>query len=169
MFFYEIIGTIVSSGTRTVVSGMLGALKKKECSQAFSMSLIVGIGISTLMTLLTILFSKSLSMLLGARESMVLIPTANYLIGYAVGLPFFTGHRILTPYLQMEGDYKRINISAYVMTIVDIVADILVVFVFKGGMLGIGLATSVGYIVAFMILVSHFFSKERHSIFNFYD
>ena len=92
--------------------------------------------------------------------------TRQYLFGYLIGLPFFSLTRILTPYLQMEGQYARVNTISIMTTVIDIAADAFVIFVLHGGMFEIGLATSLGYIIPFFIGAAFFIQKKSRSIFR---
>ena len=106
--------------------------------------------------------------MLGVRDTNISIMTRQYIYGYIIGLPFFTLTRILAPYLELEGQFRRVVISSFMMTFIDIAADAFVIFVLKGGMFEIGLAASLGYIVSFLIEAPFFFNRKRSSSFSLY-
>ena len=163
----ELIGTAVSSGSRNKVSALIGAGEIREADRAFSASLIIGNGLSLCATLLLFVFCGRVSFLLGARDPLIREMTMRYIYGHLIGFPFFTMTRILTPYLQMEGRYRRVNASAALTTLIYIAADAFVIFVLHGSMLAIGLATSLGHIVPFFVVVSFFAGKKDRSAFRF--
>lgn len=68
--------------------------------------------------------------------------------------------------LQIEGQYKLVNSSSILTTVIDVIADAFVVFVLHGGMLQIGLATSLGYIVPFFVCASFYAGKKSASVFR---
>ncbi len=82
--------------------------------------------------------------MLGVRDPNIFIMTRQYIYGYIIGLPFLTLTRILSPYLELEGQYRRSVTSSFMMTFVDIAADAFVIFVLRGGMFELGLADFVG-------------------------
>ncbi len=122
--------------------------------------------ISLLAVFFIIVFSDGVCFVLGVREPNIFIMTCQYIYGYIIGLPFLTLARILAPYLELEGQYRRSVISSFMMTFVDIAADAFVIFILHGGMFELGLATSLGYIVSFLIEGSFFFNKKNKSTFH---
>ncbi|MBQ7151712.1 MAG: hypothetical protein IJR94_05590, partial [Synergistaceae bacterium] len=160
------IGSSVSNGARVKTAPSLGSGNLTEANQIFSNAVILGGVISISAALLIAIFSGGVCFVLGVREANIFIMTRQYIYGYIIGLPFLTLARILAPYLELEGQYKRVVTSSFMMTFIDIVADAFVIFVLKGGMFEIGLATSLGYIVSFLIESSFFFNKKSSSSFS---
>ena len=166
IMFFELIGSAVANGARNKVSSMIGAGKLDDANRVFSDSLILSGGLSVLMALLALIFCSGLTFLLGAREPAIAEMTKQYIIGYLLGFPFYTLTRVITPFLQMEGQYTRVNTSSVLTTVIDIAADAAVVFVLHGGMLEIGLATSLGYIVPFFVCAAYYMGKKSPSVFR---
>lgn len=164
--FFELIGTAFSSGARSKVSVFIGQGKSEEASKGFSSSLIMSGGICIILAILVIIFRMPVASFLGARDPEIQKLTAEYILGYLVGFPFFTLTKTLTPFLQMEGQYSRVNVTSLLTTVIDVSADAFVIFVLGGGMLEIGLATSVGYIIPFFIGASYFAVKRKKSFFH---
>lgn len=167
IMLFELIGTAVSSGARNMVSVLIGAGELDEANHAFSGSLIMGGFLSLSAALLASVFCSFVSLVLGARDPVIRGMTMQYIYGYLFGLPFFTLIRILTPFLQMEGQYKRVNLTSVLTTVIDIAADLFVIFVLHGGMFEIGLATSLGYIVPIFVSASFFAAGKKRSVFRF--
>lgn len=159
--------SIIGTGSNVIVSRLIGAGDKNAANKAFSLSLVITLALSCLMALICIVFSNPISIMLGARDSLAHLvkPTADYLIGYCIGLPFYAIHIVLLPYLKMDGNYSFVTLSTVAMVTVDILADLYVVKCTDGGLFMIGLATTVGHVVACLIAVSHFFLKK--TIFHF--
>ena len=164
--FIELVGTMIANGARNKVSSMIGAGKLEESNRVFSDSLILTAGLTIVIGLIVGIFSSGLATLLGARDPEIAQMTSRYIIGFLFGYPFATLTRVLTPYLQIEGQYKRVNATALSTTIIDIVGDAIVVFVLKGGMLEIGLATAIGNIIPFFIGASYYMGKNKSASFS---
>ena len=160
------IGSGISNGARIKTAPFLGAGDIVEANRIFSNAVILGGFISLSTALLIAVSSGGVCFVLGVRDSNILIMTRQYIYGYIIGLPFFTLARILAPYLELEGQYRRSVMSSFMMTFVDIAADAFVIFVLHGGMFELGLATSFGYIVSFLIEASFFFYKKNSSTFS---
>lgn len=166
--YRTIAASVISRGAHVISSRHMGSGDKEGANQVFSLSVVLSLLISVLLAAISICFSQYIAVFLGARgaSSYLLDPTSDYLIGYCVGLPFYTATVILTPYLQMDGDYNRVTTASIAMTVVDILADLYVVKVLHGGLLQIGLATSLGHLVSFLIIVSHFVFKKSNFRFS---
>ena len=164
--FFELIGTAFSSGARSRVSALIGEGDSKIANKAFSSALIMSGGICITLVILAIIFSPSVAWFLGARDPEIQQMTSEYILGYLVGFPFFTLTKTLTPFLQMEGQYKRVNVTSLLTTIIDVSADAFVIFIIQGGMMEIGFATSLGYIIPFFVAAAYFVSKKHQSVFR---
>ncbi|MDO5132285.1 MAG: MATE family efflux transporter [Eubacteriales bacterium] len=165
--YRTISASIITRGAHVISSQRIGKGDKEGANRVFTLSVILSVTAAVVLALLSIVFSNQIAAFLGARGGMsyLLKPTSDYLRGYCIGLPFFAAMSILTPFLQMDGDYNRVTLSSVVMTIIDILADLFVVRVLHGGLFQIGVATAAGYMAAFLVTASHFVFKK--SIFRF--
>ena len=120
--YRTIAASIITRGAHVLASRYIGAGDKEGANQYFSLSIVMGLVASVGIALFTILFSSNIAQLLGARGALenLMKPTSDYLIGYCLGLPFFTLASILTPFLQMDGDYDLVTLHSIVLTGVDI-------------------------------------------------
>ena len=166
IMFFELIGSAVANGARNKVSSMIGAGKLNTANRVFSDSLIMSGGLSLLMAVLAFIFSSGLTFVLGARDPAIAEMTKQYISGYLIGFPFYTLTRVITPFLQIEGQYKRVNATSVMTTVIDIAGDSVAVFVLHGGMFEIGLATSVGYIIPFFVSAAYYMGKNSASVFK---
>ena len=169
IFIFSTVGAVIAGGARNIVSRLIGDGNLDKGNKAFSLAFFHSISISAVMVLITILFSRHITILLGARGSLseLIEPARLYLIGYALGVPASNASKVLSSFMQMDGDGKRVINSVIVMTIVDVIGDILVVFAFSGGMLGMGIATSVGNYFSLAVLLMHFTKKNTMLRLNF--
>ena len=165
--FRTLAASIIATGSTLIVSRLVGSGNKEAANRTFSLSIVLSVGASCLIALVSILFADKIAMLLGARGSLIHLmkPAADYLRGYCLGLPFYTITVILMPYLKMDGDYRLVTISSVFMTILDILADLYVVKCTPGGLFLIGIATTAGHVIASIIIISHFFLRK--TIFHF--
>ena len=166
IMLFELIGTAISSGSRNEVSSLIGAGEVDEANRAFSGAVIMGGGLAVIIAILIYIFGSGVAFVLGARDPEISLMTRQYIYGYLIGFPFFTLTRILTPYLQMEGEYIRVSATSMLTTVIDVLGDLFIVFVLHGGMFGIGLATSLGYVIPFFVYATFFFGRKKRSIFK---
>ena len=165
--YRTVAASVIAKGAHVIASSRIGKGDKEGANRIFSLSVILSLSAAVVLAVLSIVYSEQLAVLAGARKgiSRLMEPASDYLRGYCVGLPFFAATTVLTPYLQMDGDYNRVTLSCAVMTIADVLADLFVVKVMHGGLFQIGLATSAGYLASFLVAASHF--VFRKSVFRF--
>ena len=166
IILFSIIGMCINTGARNKVSVLLGEGNIDEANAVFSASIIIGAGLSVVSAVAVGVYCSEVSFILGAREPEIFEITKLYIWGYLVGYPFLTMIRILTPFLQMEGQYRLLATTSVITTVLDIALDALVIFVLHGGMFGIALATSVGYIITFFMQAASFVRRNTTSVFR---
>ncbi|MBQ7557941.1 MAG: ATP-binding protein [Lachnospiraceae bacterium] len=164
-----IVSGILTVGCSSLCTRAVGKGDIEETSRVFSLTVFLGAAMSLVLAAGGTIFAGSLSSLFGAGASGSELHrlTADYLRGVFPGAPAFILFVILTPVLQIDGDYSRPRIASLIMSVADIAGDLLNIFVFKGGMLGMGLATSAGHYIALFVLLTHFFKKSTLFRFSF--
>ena len=169
MFVFALIGSIVSSGSRNRFTRIMGEGKIEKARGVFSLACILSVGMALLLMLIVLCFSRPISEMLGARGNTAnILPKAQaYLIGVAIGLPAMNAVRTLSAYMTIDSDKKLTIISTVVMTIANIIMDLFVAFVIHGDTLEMGITTSLGYYIAFVVLLLHFRKKDIMLKFSF--
>ncbi len=161
LLVFAAFGSLLSTGIQVVCSKAMGSGDDKKINRCFSLSIIVALIISVVGVTIVLVFSGPICHMLGATEGTeVYRLTKRYLIGFVIGAPAFIGAQILVPFLQMGGQRVRLVVAVLSMTVSDIVADLLNVFVFEGDTLGMGLASTVSYYVAVAVGIVYFFKKN---------
>ena len=153
---------VLSTGAQVVCAQYLGAGKADKARRAFSMCMLVTVAISALILAGTLIFKTDIATFLGARgASAHLLPDAEeYLFGVSFSMPMMIFLFEFNALMRMDGDASRVVIAVAVMTVADIAGDLINVLFIKGGMLGMGLATSVSYLLAGVIMALHFAKKD---------
>ena len=165
---FSLFGAVVASGSRNSFTMMIGNGDLEGAKGIFTLSMIMGVGLSTGLMILIFLFATPVCAMLGATGSAanLMAKTRGYLIGVAFGLPAMNASRVLQNFLTIDSDRKLPVISAAVMTVVCIALDLLVAFVIHGDTFEMGLATSVSYYVEVAVLLLHFRRKDRLTRFS---
>lgn len=155
------IGTLLAAGVQVVCGKSLGTGSQKETNEGYSSALAVSGGISILFTAAVLLLAPFFASVLGAGKSGALFNhTKGYLAGFSIGAPGSMGALVLVPFLQMAGQSNLLTVAVVSMTVADIALDLLNVFVFHGGMFGMGLASAASYYVAMGVVSVYFLSKR---------
>ncbi len=165
------VGSVFSTGMQALCAGSLGSGDTKEANGIFSITTILTVLLSLVLAAAMFAFASPIAAFLGAEGSAAsLLPMArDYLVGLSIGLPAILVHLCLQPVMQLDGDKNMVIISTMIMTVADIIGDLLVVFVFKNGMLGMALMTSISYILALGVYIPHFFRKNTVFRLRFHD
>ncbi len=160
------IGTLLAAGIQVVCSRALGRGSQEEANAGYSSAVAAAGIISAAFAAFVILLAPLQARLMGAGSRGALFEnTRDYLVGFSIGAPGSMGALVLVPFLQMAGRSGLLIAAVGVMTATDVVLDLLNVFVFHGGMFGMGLASSLSYYAA--MVVAGFYFLSRKSVFRF--
>lgn len=163
---FAAIGSMISAGAQIICSKSIGRGDQEEINTCFSNTVALGVFVSIVGVALVIALRSPISTLLGAgTEGSLFNLTRDYLLGFILGAPAFLFSTILVPYLQLSGKQNYLVSAVGIMVVSDIILDLLNVFVFKGGMLGMGIASSVSYYLASAVGLIYFLKND--CIFHF--
>ncbi|MCR5304720.1 MAG: hypothetical protein K6E33_09175, partial [Lachnospiraceae bacterium] len=152
-----------STGCQVLCSTMIGKGKKDTANHVFSMSVIFVFCSSILILLIYGFQSDLLISLYGKTPDKtpdIYLHLKQYLHGYMIGVPAAMLTQLLGPMCVMDGAKKRFILSAITLCVVDVTGDLLNVFVFHGGVFGMGVATSVSFMIQFLIPSLHVFTHR---------
>ena len=161
--FIAIIGSIIAGGSRGLYADLVGRGEIEKANSLFTLACIMALVFSLMTTIFGLVFAENVAVFLGARGSNASLKPllTSYIRGVLPGVTFISLSKVLSGFMHLDHDSERTVYSLVIMTIVDILADLFVVFVIKGDLFGIALATSIGNIVWFLVMSAHFFRKER--------
>lgn len=160
--------TVIAIGMRIICVEKLGKGKPDQANGVFSLSVLALMFLSSVFIAATFLFSEQIAGLLGVVENSgaVYQQTLDYLFAYSVGLPAIFLVSILTPIMQLDDDKKRSVIAVTILTVVNTAGDLAVATFLGGGLFGIGIVTTLSYLLATLYLLMHFFRKTANFKFN---
>lgn len=163
LIVFTAIGSLLAAGIQVAASKHMGKGDKESINKIYTSSIAFSAALAAVGIVLIVIFISPLATLLGAAAgSEVHKLTQDYLLGFLIGIPAFMGSLIMMPFLQMSGKQKVLVVAIVGMTIADIALDFLTVKIglFGGGIFGMGMASAVSYIVAFVCAIPYFLSKK---------
>ncbi|MBR6872892.1 MAG: ATP-binding protein [Ruminococcus sp.] len=164
LLVFAALGCLISAGVQVVCGRTMGAGDKEQTNACFTASVALTFGVSLIGMLVVLLFTDQITTLLcsgeHAADKEVFELTKDYLRGFIIGAPAFISAQVMVPYMQMSGSQVRLITAVALMTVGDVVFDVLNVFVVKQGTFGMGLASSLSYYIAFIIGIAYFFKKD---------
>lgn len=160
---------VLATGAQVVCAQHLGAGDSKGARRTFSMCMVITVAISVILMSLIIIFRENIAVFLGARgNSAKLLPYASdYLLGMVFSLPSVIFLFEFNALMRLDGDANRVIVAVAVMTVLDVAGDLLNALVIKGGMFGMGMATTISYFIALIIMLLHFTKKDIIFRFSF--
>ncbi len=161
------VGSLLSAGVQVACSRSLGKGMQEETNAGYSTAVVAAAVFSAAFVALVALLRVPLARLMGASEPGLLSDTSSYMAGFIIGAPATMSALILVPFLQIAGQSSLLIAAVLGMTAADVAFDLLSVFVFNGGMFGMGLASSLSYYVAMVIGGGYFLSKKCVFKFSF--
>lgn len=158
---FAAIGGTLATGAQTSASKALGQGDTKKANKCLSAAMFAGLIIALAATALIFIFAGTIAAGLGADKSAELtVNTTDYIRGYILGAPGLILLLIGLPFMQLDSDRNSAVIGAVLMTVGDIVFDLMNVYIIRGGMLGMGVASSISVYLALIVLMVHFARKK---------
>jgi len=172
VFLMFAIGGGLGIGTTSLIARYIGAGRVAEADNAAEHSLIIGIILSIIFTVLGLLFADKLFILMGATPEVILLATkySRWIFGFSLFM--FIGLTAIS-ILRGLGDMKTPMIGMVFATILNIILDPLLIFGIgpfpRLGIDGAAIATVISRFFAVIIMMGFIFSpitkvniKPRH-------
>lgn len=155
------LGLLMGIGGSVIFSTIRGESNSKENANEYFTSAVIGaILLSVSAWIIIALFEKEILLFFGA-DSMLLEYAQRYMIPVKFVLPLFLFNQMLAAFLRNDNNPMLATGGILAGGIFNIFGDIIFVFTFDMGILGAGLATALGSVISFMVLLLHFLSKKN--------
>ncbi|MDO5331075.1 MAG: MATE family efflux transporter [Bacillota bacterium] len=154
------IAMVVAGGSRILCGRYMGRNEIKKLDYVFSIAIVLDVLIGVVLSAIAILFSNQLAGLFGASGELI-ADTALYIRGLAIGFIPTLLIPALMAFLQMGNESSYAFCSTLVLAVLNLVFALLNINVFKGGIFGMGLASSFSqYATAIFLLIKFFTNKK---------
>ncbi|MBQ9008573.1 MAG: hypothetical protein IJ088_04495 [Clostridia bacterium] len=160
-----LLSSFLTTGTNTFCSRLVDSGKKEEAGKAFNLSVFLTAMIGLALLAACVLNPRGILTVSGVKADKYPELTAHmydYLKGYRIGVPLMMLVQLMGPILVMDNGKKLFASSSAALCGVNIIGDLLNVFVFRAGAYGMGLSTSIAYAVQLLILLPHFARKNAY-------
>ena len=143
-------------GCQAGCSRKLGEGKPDEASGVFSTLFALALGLTAVCMAVFWLWAGPIVKSWGATgdSAALAVPAAAYLRACVFGIPGMMLYYVLSPVLLLEGERSCVQRSTMLMIAVNVVGDLLSIFVFHGGIGGLGLSTSAANLAALAVLLA---------------
>ena len=155
MAILQAIGFMFGQGSGSQIARLLGQRDRESASRIASTGFLTAVALGVLVAAGSWLFLDDLLRFLGSSET--ILPYArSYCRFILLGAPFITGSFVLNNILRYEGLAMKAMVGLVTGAVLNLLCDPLLIFVFRMGTAGAGLATAFSQIVSFCILLGMF-------------
>lgn len=157
-----LVNALFVAGTGQLCTESMGKADVGRVNQIFSTMVVCVTGFGFLMTVLFEGFSPMfLPFIAKGADPQVMKMAEDYLRGYSLIIIPMSLSSLFNSLFALDNDQKRSLGFAVILLIGDVVLDLLNVFVFHGGLLGMALASVVSSMIGLLYLLLHF-RQEGH-------
>lgn len=154
------LGLLTGIGGSVLFSAARGSGDNGKENQYFTTSLISTLLLGLACWFVIVLFDTEMLLLFGAEET--LLPLAKqYLLPVKFIVPVFLFNQMLAAFLRNDNNPGLATAAVLSGGIFNVFGDYFFVFMLDMGISGAGLATAIGALITFIVMLTHFFSKRN--------
>ena len=160
-----LLSSAVSVSAQVVSSQAIGRGNRDKATSAFTAALILDGIFAAMLVLMCIVWPSVILRVCGVTQTShpsIYPHMLSYLRGYMYGIPFIMLIQVIGPIIVMDSGKALFSASAFVLFGADAAGDLLNAFVFHGGTFGMGIATTVSYILQALVLLPHFMKRNSY-------
>ncbi len=156
------LGLLMGIGGSVLFSTLRGQSKDniKESNEVFTNSLLGSMVLGALAWILICVWNQPILALLGANSHLMPLAQA-YLFPIQCVFPIFLFNQFLAAYLRNDKDPALATKAVLLGGVFNMIGDYVFVFGLDMGMAGAGLATALGALLSFVLMLLHFFSERN--------
>ena len=156
--------SVLEVGVKLQVTEAYGKGDMKRISELFTTAISAVLALSTLFTILGLVFSRQIAAVLGANPEL-LEGTACYIRGVSIGFPFMMAISVCYVFFFMSSAYKYLKVLGLGGVIISVLLDILVGLI-RPSLFGFAFATSLGNIITGIAVVICLFKCSQIKLWN---
>ena len=153
MAIIQAFGFFCGHGSGNYISRMLGAGKHKEADEMASTGLAISIILGLFFAIIGNVLLDNISVMLGADSAQTLAYTKDYLRIILIGAPFMMAQFVINNQLRFQGSAYFAMIGLMSGAIMNMVIDPLLIWGFHMEVTGAAIATVMGQITSFFVLL----------------
>ena len=152
MFVVQAFSFLFGNGSGNYIARQLGAKDKHHAERMASTAFFYAICCGTLITIVGLVFLTPISKMLGSTPT--ILPYTEHYLGISLfGIPFLMGSFCINNQMRFQG-YARYSMYGMVSgAVLNCVLDPILIFGLKMGVGGAALATDIGYVVGFVVML----------------
>ena len=167
LFVIQLPGFAIGTGGSIVVANLLGKREIKKAKTAFTLSMIIAVGVSLIFTVLSFFVSEPLAGLFCPEEFKEL--GKQYIFAYLLTDPIVGFTLALACFVSVDNNPRLASIMYIVANAFKVGSEFLFITIFSGSMkmFGAALSTGVGYFFGGLLIIFYIKNKKRLLSFSF--
>ena len=167
LFVIQLPGFAIGTGGSIIVANLLGKREIKKAKTAFTLSMIIAVGVSLIFTVLAFFVSEPLAGLFCPEEFKEL--GKQYIFAYLLTDPIVGFTLALACFVGVDNNPRLASIMYIVANVFKVGSEFLFITVFTGSMkmFGAALSTGVGYFFGGLLIIFYIKNKKRLLSFSF--
>ena len=159
LYVVQLPGFAIGTGGSIVVANLLGKREIKKAKTTFTISLIVGVGVSLIFTILSFFVSESLARLYCPEEFVEL--ARQYIFIYLLTDPVVGFALVVSCFVSVDNNPRLGSMMYILANVVKVVTEFVFIKYTPLGMYGAALSTAVGYLAGSLLVFFYMKSKRR--------
>ncbi len=165
LYFIQLPGFALGIGGSIVIANLLGKRDIEKAKKTFSISIVVGVGLSLLFSALAFAVSMPIARLF---SSDLVDYSYQYILGYFLTVPFITLALLLGNFMAVDNNPRLSSICFIVSNAAKVGLEVLFILTFKEwATFGAAISTGLGYLVGLITIIFYIRSKKRNLSFSF--
>ena len=152
-------GVLTGVGGAVMMNNRRGAGNEKAANEYFTVAVITCLILAAALVTTYSIFLEPLLKIFGGTGNVLALAT-DYMRAMLFAVPTFTLCACMATFARNDGEALIPTIATVVGGVINIFLDIFLVFTCDLGVKGAGIATGCGQFVAFIIVLSYFFTKK---------
>ena len=155
------LGLLMGIGGSVIFSAKRGGSENNGSENRYFTSAVIGAVILSVLSWIGILgFEKPILSFFGADKSL-LIPAQQYMRPIKCVFPLFLFNQMLAAFLRNDKNPGLATLGVLSGGVFNIFGDYFFVFTCNMGIYGAGLATAIGSVITFIVMLTHFVSRKN--------
>ncbi len=165
LYVIQLPGFALGVGGSIVIANLLGKRDIEGAKKTFSISLIVGVGISLFFSAIAFLVARPLA---GVFSADLIEYSYQYILGYFLTDPFIALALLLGSFMAVDNNPRLSSILFIISNIAKVLLELLFIYTFGSwSTFGAAISTGCGYLVGLVTVIFYIRSKRRNLTFSF--
>ena len=148
------IAVMVGDGCCAFVSMALGRNEMEKAKLSVGNAVVLSVASSLVLTAVYLIFADSIiAMFGGTVNEETFHHSQEYFFYITLGIPFYMFGQAMNPIIRADGNPKFAMISTLAGAVINIILDLIFIFIFKWGMMGAAVATVIGQVATAFLAV----------------